>query len=89
MAEKLFGIEFTDAQEAMALNGVNRNLDSYEANRKNRHPSRHRTGDCLPPARAKKQLYSAKTKFRLGNSTFLHSSQLRIWPSPAFPNLPN
>ncbi len=33
-AEKLFGIEFNDAQEAMAVGGVNRNLDSYEANRK-------------------------------------------------------
>src|SRR5687767_15896057 len=33
-AEKLIGIEFNDAQEAMALGGVNRNLDSYEAIRK-------------------------------------------------------
>src|SRR5213593_3368570 len=33
-AEKLIGIELTDAQETMALPGVNRNLDSYEANRK-------------------------------------------------------
>jgi hypothetical protein len=28
-AEKLIGIEFTDAQEAMALRNVNGNLDSY------------------------------------------------------------
>src|SRR5687767_15919467 len=28
--EKLIGIEFTDAQEAMALNSVNNNLDRYE-----------------------------------------------------------
>ena len=33
-AEKLIGIEFTDAQEAMSLGGVNRNLDSYETIRK-------------------------------------------------------
>src|SRR5919204_6122157 len=33
-AEKLIGIELTDAQEAMALGGVNRNLDSYETIRK-------------------------------------------------------
>jgi len=33
-AEKLIGIELTDAQEAMALSGVNRNLDSYETIRK-------------------------------------------------------
>src|SRR5215475_11458692 len=33
-AEQLIGIELTDAQEAMALPGVNRNLASYEALRK-------------------------------------------------------
>lgn len=32
--EKLIGIELTEAQEAMALPGVNRNLSSYEALRK-------------------------------------------------------
>src|SRR6266481_2333459 len=33
-AEKLIGIELTDAQETMAVRGVNGNLDSYEAIRK-------------------------------------------------------
>src|SRR5436305_14187549 len=33
-AEKLMGLEFTDAQEAQALNGVNGNLNSYEVVRK-------------------------------------------------------
>ncbi len=33
-AEKLIGIDFDDKQEEMALPGVNRNLDSYEAVRK-------------------------------------------------------
>src|SRR2546430_7033634 len=33
-AEKLIGIELTDAQETMALRGVNGNLDSYEVVRK-------------------------------------------------------
>jgi Asp-tRNA(Asn)/Glu-tRNA(Gln) amidotransferase A subunit family amidase len=33
-AERLIGIELTDAQEAMALRNVNGNLDSYEAVRK-------------------------------------------------------
>src|SRR3989442_674942 len=33
-AEKLIGIELTDAQETMALRGVNGNLDSYEAIRR-------------------------------------------------------
>ena len=29
-AEKVFGVDFTDAEEEMALRGVSRNLDSYE-----------------------------------------------------------
>jgi Asp-tRNA(Asn)/Glu-tRNA(Gln) amidotransferase A subunit family amidase len=33
-AEQLFGVELTEAHEAMALPGVNRNLTSYEALRK-------------------------------------------------------
>jgi len=33
-AEKLMGLEFTDAQEAMALQNVNTNLERYEALRK-------------------------------------------------------
>ena len=33
-AEQLIGIELTDAQEAMALGGVNRNLQAYETLRK-------------------------------------------------------
>src|SRR5206468_8715148 len=33
-AEKLIGIELTDAQETMAQRGVNNNLDNYEAVRK-------------------------------------------------------
>src|SRR6476619_1363942 len=33
-AEKLIGLEFTDAQEALAQRGVNNNLDNYEAVRK-------------------------------------------------------
>ncbi len=33
-AERIAGLEFTDAEEDMALRGVNRNLDSYESLRK-------------------------------------------------------
>src|ERR1700741_5134221 len=64
--EKLIGIELTDAQEAMALGGVNRNLDSYEANRKVDVPLDTEPAIAFHPARAKKELYTAKTKFRLG-----------------------
>jgi Asp-tRNA(Asn)/Glu-tRNA(Gln) amidotransferase A subunit family amidase len=64
--EKLIGIELTDAQEAMALGGVNRNLDSYEANRKIDVPLDTEPAIAFHPARAKKKLYTPKTRFRFG-----------------------
>jgi Asp-tRNA(Asn)/Glu-tRNA(Gln) amidotransferase A subunit family amidase len=63
-AEKLIGIELTDAQEAMALGGVNRNLDAYEANRKIDVPLDTEPAIAFHPTRAKKELYTPKTKFR-------------------------
>lgn len=63
-AEKLIGIELTDAQEAMALSGVNRNLDAYEMNRKLDVPLDTEPAISFHPARAKKELYAPKTKFR-------------------------
>src|ERR1041384_6635359 len=63
-AEKLIGIELTDAQEAMALSGVNRNLDSYETIRKIDIPLDTEPAIAFHPARARKELYAAKTKFR-------------------------
>src|SRR5690242_12754009 len=65
-AEKLIGIELTDAQEAMALGGVNRNLDSYETIRKIEVPLDTEPAIAFHPARARKALYTAKTKFRFG-----------------------
>ncbi len=64
--EKLIGIELTDAQEAMALGGVNRNLDAYEANRKIDVPLDTEPAISFHPARANKKLYAAKTRFRFG-----------------------
>jgi len=64
--EKLIGIELTDAQEAMALGGVNRNLDAYEANRKVDVPLDTEPAIAFHPARAKKKLYGPKTRFRFG-----------------------
>src|SRR6476659_5262807 len=63
-AEKLIGIELTDAQEAMALSGVNRNLDAYETIRKIDIPLDTEPAIAFHPARARKELYTAKTKFR-------------------------
>jgi len=65
-AEKLIGIELTDAQEAMALGGVNRNLDTYETNRKIDVPLDTEPAIAFHPARARKELYAPKTKFRFG-----------------------
>ena len=65
-AEKLIGIELTDAQEAMALGGVNRNLDSYETVRKIDVPLDTEPAIAFHPARARKELYTSKTKFRFG-----------------------
>ena len=65
-AEKLIGIELTDAQEAMALPSVNRNLDAYEANRKIDVPLDTEPAIAFHPARAKKELYAPKRKFRFG-----------------------
>lgn len=65
-AEKLFGLEFTDAQEAMAVAGVNRNLDAYEAVRKIDIPLDTEPAIAFHPARARKELYGAKGKFRFG-----------------------
>jgi Asp-tRNA(Asn)/Glu-tRNA(Gln) amidotransferase A subunit family amidase len=67
-AEKLIGIEFTDAQEAMALGGVNRNLDSYETVRKIDVPLDTEPAIAFHPARARRSLYVPKTKFRFGKT---------------------
>ena len=65
-AEKLIGIELTDAQEAMALGGVNRNLDSYETVRKIDIPLDTEPAIAFHPMPARKELYVAKSKFRFG-----------------------
>lgn len=65
-AEKLIGIELTDAQEAMALGGVNRNLVAYETIRKIDIPLDTEPAIAFHPTRARKDLYVPKTKFRFG-----------------------
>ena len=50
----------------MALSGVNRNLDAYEANRKIDIPLDTEPAIAFHPAHAKKELYTPKTKFRFG-----------------------
>ncbi len=55
-AEQIIGIEFTDAQEAMALNNVNRNLTQYEALRKINVPLDMPLATSFHPALPEKKL---------------------------------
>src|SRR5215467_5902336 len=63
-AEQLIGIELTDAQEAMALPGVNRNLASYEALRKIDVPLDTEPAIAFHPAPPGKRFNTAKTKIK-------------------------
>jgi Asp-tRNA(Asn)/Glu-tRNA(Gln) amidotransferase A subunit family amidase len=69
-AEKLIGIELTDAQETMALPGVNRSLDSFEVVRKIDVPLDTEPAVVfhpeLPGFHVKRA--PAKTKFRFGRN---------------------
>jgi Asp-tRNA(Asn)/Glu-tRNA(Gln) amidotransferase A subunit family amidase len=67
-AEKLIGIDFNDAHEAMALAGVNRNLDSYETVRKIDIALDTEPAIAFHPAKPRKQLYSSRNKFRFGKT---------------------
>src|SRR5213080_3392636 len=69
-AEKIMGIDFNDKEEDMALPGVNRNLDSYDAVRKIEVPLDTEPAIVfhpeLPGFHVKRA--SAKTKFRFGKN---------------------
>ena len=69
-AEKLIGIELTDAQETMALRGVNGNLDSYETVRKIDVPLDTEPAIVFHPALPGFHIKRApaKVKFRFGKN---------------------
>jgi Asp-tRNA(Asn)/Glu-tRNA(Gln) amidotransferase A subunit family amidase len=88
-AEKLIGIEFTDAEEAMALQNVSSNLDRYEALRKIEipldtepatlfHPALpgRKFSSASPAGQSRSDAGSKPTKFKLSKS-----------PVPAFSSL--
>ncbi|MGH9752735.1 MAG: amidase [Blastocatellia bacterium] len=62
--EQLIGIDLTDAQEAMALPGVNRNLANYEALRKIDVPLDTEPAIAFHPAPPGKKFNTAKTKIK-------------------------
>jgi Asp-tRNA(Asn)/Glu-tRNA(Gln) amidotransferase A subunit family amidase len=63
-AEQLIGVELTEAQEAMALSGVNRNLASYESLRKIDVPLDTEPAIAFHPALPGKKFNAAKTKIK-------------------------
>ncbi len=69
-AEKIIGIELTDAQETMALRGVNTNLDSYEVVRKLNIPLDTEPAIVFHPALPGFHIKRApsKIKFRFGRN---------------------
>ena len=69
-AEKLIGIELTEKQEDMALPGVNRNLDSYEAIRKVDVHLDTEPATAFHPAQPGFHIKRAttKTKFKFGKN---------------------
>jgi hypothetical protein len=74
------GIEFTDAQEAMALAGVNRNLDAYETVRKIDVPLDTEPAFAFHPAHARKELYGIRTSFASAKLNCRNSRLSTTWP---------
>jgi hypothetical protein len=64
-AEKLIGIELTDAQEAMALQNVSTNLDRLRSATQDRHSARHRAGHAVSSGVARQGVYAQPLKFKL------------------------
>lgn len=84
-AQKLIGIELTDAQEAMALAGVNRNLDNYEAVRKIEVPLDTEPAIAFHPSRANKRPHDRSAKFRFGR---IEAPQFKSVEALAFATVP-
>jgi Asp-tRNA(Asn)/Glu-tRNA(Gln) amidotransferase A subunit family amidase len=67
-AEKLIGIEFTDAQEAMALASANTNLERYETLRKIQIPLDTEPATLFHPALPGKRYNIKKAKLKLSKT---------------------
>jgi len=84
-AEKLIGIELTDAQEAMALQNVSTNLDRYEALRKIDIPLDTEPATLFHPALPGKKFNLKSTKFKLSK---VQDPQFNSVDDLAFASLP-
>src|SRR6266550_4169640 len=67
-AEKLIGIELTDAHEAMALPSANTNLDRYETLRKIEVPLDTEPATLFHPALPGKKFNQKSVKFKLSKT---------------------
>lgn len=79
-AEKLIGIELTDAQEAMALSNVSTNLDRYETLRKIEVPLDTEPATLFHPALPGRKFNVKPAKFQLSKVETPKFSYWRISP---------
>jgi Asp-tRNA(Asn)/Glu-tRNA(Gln) amidotransferase A subunit family amidase len=87
-AEKLIGIELTDAQEAMALQNVSTNLDRYETLRKIEIPLDTEPATLFHPALPAKKFNVKATKFKLSKVEAPQAGSLSSLEDLAFASLP-
>src|SRR5882762_5492505 len=86
-AEKLIGIELTDAHEAMALPSANTNLERYETLRKIEVPLDTEPATLFHPALPGKQFNSKQTKFKLSKTELLQFTSVEELAFATLPQL--
>lgn len=86
-AEKLIGIELTDAQEAMALQNVSTNLDRYETLRKIDVPLDTEPATLFHPALPGKRFNVKSAKFKLSKTQSLKFSSFEDLAFATLPQL--
>jgi Asp-tRNA(Asn)/Glu-tRNA(Gln) amidotransferase A subunit family amidase len=89
-AEQLFGIELTDAQEQMALQNANTNLERYETLRKINIPLDTEPATLFHPALPGKKFANKTTRFRLSKvepPNFSSIEELAFAPVPQLAEL--
>ena len=65
-AEKITGIDFSDADQQQALGGVNNNLASFERLREHQHSARHRASHHVPTLPARQEAEARRHSQREG-----------------------
>jgi len=86
-AEKLMGIELTDAHEAMALPSANTNLERYESLRKIEVPLDTEPATLFHPALPGKKFNSKQAKFKLSKTEPLQFTSVEELAFATLPQL--